>query len=288
MHLKTTSLLIIGIHYVIAIGLAGIIFFNVNTNNVIVDILIANITATLYIYLAGIILKNASLYDPYWSVMPPVILIFFSFVWGNAFQFHIIIMNAAVLIWSIRLTFNWARNWKDFSHQDWRYTMIKQKFPKLYPLSSLLGIHLFPTLIVYVQLIGALYYIMLAQRLSLIAWIAAIMIVAAVYVQYVADEQMHAYKKGHPKGLMNKGLWAYSRHPNYFGEIMVWIGVYLFYFSAVGQIDVLMLAPALMFALFIYISIPMMEKRQLASKQDYRSYQKKVSMLLPLPKKRKI
>lgn len=285
MHQKTITMIIIAIHYVIAIGLFGIVYFSINTGNVILNLLIANLASTAYIYLAGLVLKNASLYDPYWSVMPPVILITFSALWGNLWTLHVMIFNLSILIWAIRLTYNWAKLWQDFSHQDWRYTMIKNKFPKAYPITNLLAIHLFPTLIVFVQLIGGLYFIMLSDGLNVLALMGAVIIWGAVMIQFIADSQMQAFKDKHPKAVMDQGLWALSRHPNYFGEVMVWVGVYVFYLSAARQFDLLVLAPAAMLALFVYISIPMMEKRQLLNKPGYAKYQEHVSMLLPLPQK---
>ena len=59
---------------------------------------------------------------------------------------------------------------------------------------------------------------------------------------------------------MRDGLWKYSRHPNYLGEIMVWWGVYLFYVQQFG-LDLVLVAPVIMTLMFIFISVPLMEKK---------------------------
>ena len=80
-------------------------------------------------------------------------------------------------------------------------------------------------------------------------------------------------------GLLFVGLWKQGRHPNYFGEIMMWWGVWLMYASLRG-IDWLMLAPFAMTDLFLFISIPMMERRQLAPKPEYAAYRKRTRLFV--------
>ena len=75
------------------------------------------------------------------------------------------------------------------------------------------------------------------------------------------------------------GLWKRGRHPNYFGEVMMWWGVWLMYASLRG-IDWLMLAPFAMTDLFLFISIPMMERRQLARKPAYAAYRKRTRLVI--------
>jgi steroid 5-alpha reductase family enzyme len=84
---------------------------------------------------------------------------------------------------------------------------------------------------------------------------------------------------------ITSGLWGYSRHPNYFGELSFWWGLYLFALAA-GQNSPWMIAGAIsMTLLFVFISIPMMEKRMLEKKPDYKEVQKNISMLIPFFKK---
>ena len=75
------------------------------------------------------------------------------------------------------------------------------------------------------------------------------------------------------------GLWKRGRHPNYFGEISMWWGVWLMYASLYG-LDLLVLAPVAMTCLFLFISIPMMERRQLDNKPGYAEYRKQTRILI--------
>jgi steroid 5-alpha reductase family enzyme len=195
-------------------------------------------------------------------------------------------MIAGLSVWSLRLTYNWAKNWNGFKEQDWRYTIMYQRSPKLFFLTNLFGIQIFPTLIVFIQLIGAVYF-MSAPSLTIFTWIGFTTMVSAAIIQFVADGQMRQFKertKGQ-KLCIEEGLWKYSRHPNYFGEVMVWWGLYVIYFGSVMKLDLLILAPIAMTSLFLFISIPWMEKKIIQTRPEYMDYQKRVSKLIPFFRK---
>ncbi|MBE0700373.1 MAG: DUF1295 domain-containing protein, partial [Acholeplasmataceae bacterium] len=188
-----------------------------------------------------------------------------------------------MFVWSFRLTYNWAKNWKDLREVDWRYRMLHDKSPKLWVLTNLFGIQLFPTLIVYIQLIGGIRLIQLNPSLNLWMILGTALMFIATLIQVVADQQMFEFREKNQgqKRCMEEGLWKYSRHPNYFGEVLVWWSLFLMYFGAVQTIDFQLIAPLAMTALFLFISIPMMEKKILLTRPEYKNYQKRVSMLVP-------
>jgi len=282
---RNMSFLVIGIIYVLSFLWGYLAFMYVDTLPAIYRFLIGDVVATLWIYICSMILKNASLYDPYWSVIPPFILIGAA-LYYQSFGFAVIMMIVALSIWAIRLTYNWASLWHGFTEMDWRYQAMKEKAPKLYFLTNLFGIQLFPTAIVFVQLAAAIFFIELNPSANLLTWGGALMILCAALIQFIADEQMKKFKertKGERK-CIEEGLWKYSRHPNYFGEVTVWWGLYMMYFSIFG-FDLMMISPIMMTSLFLFISIPWMEKKILMTRPEYRSYQKRVSMLIPFFRK---
>ena len=287
MQTKLRNMLVILGIYLIAIIFGVITFYQFQNGSLIFRLLLADVSATLIIWIFSLILKNASLYDPYWSVIPPIILILTYFYLGNALSFSVFLMLLAVTLWAIRLTYNWASHWKDFDAQDWRYNEIRDKAPKLYFLSNLFGIQLFPTLIVFIQLIAATHFIALNPSFNFIILIGSLMMIIAAIIQLIADEQMRQFKKEHigQKVCMDRGLWKYSRHPNYFGEVLFWWGLYVMYLGAVQTLDVYMVSPILMTGLFIFISIPWMERKILRTRPEYRQYQKEVSMFIPFFRK---
>ncbi len=258
------------------------------------NVFIADAAATTIVFLFSFVFNNSSIYDPYWSVAPPFIVIYLMKLNpdGNLIRQYIIL--ALVLFWSIRLTLNWVRGWKGLKHQDWRYISIAEKTGKFYWPVSFLGIHMMPTIFVFLGCLPLWYSLSASTPFNIADVFALAFTFCAVLTEWIADEQLIRLKRDGSVGrYIQSGLWAYSRHPNYLGEISFWIGIYLFllsssglknadgYWTAVGFIAMILL--------FTLISIPMMEKRNLAKKPGYDVYISQVPALIPrLIKKRKI
>ena len=86
---------------------------------------------------------------------------------------------------------------------------------------------------------------------------------------------------------MTRGLWAYSRHPNYFGEIMFWWGIFFFGLAADFHYWWTIIGPVSVTLLFTVISIPLMEKRNLERRPDYAKVRESIPVLIPwFPKMR--
>ena len=120
-------------------------------------LLASDVVATVFTYAFSVILGNASVYDPYWSVQPPVILL--AFALGNGLNAFGVLLLVAVGFWAIRLTANWAYTFVGLCHQDWRYTMLKEKTGVFYPIINFVGIHMVPTLVVYSCVLPAVFAI---------------------------------------------------------------------------------------------------------------------------------
>ena len=165
--------------------------------------------------------------------------------------------------------------------------MLQEKSGKLFQLVNLFGICMFPTLVVYSASLPIFVYASLTD-FSYLDLIGSIVILGAVFLEFVSDWQMKIFIKYRTdkNQVIDYGLWKYSRHPNYLGEIFVWIGVVLvlvihnpiyWYFVFGAVINLLM---------FLFISIPMEEKHMLSYKPGLKEYIKTTSMLLILPKRK--
>ena len=245
-----------------------------------IRLLLADVFATVIVFIFSLIFANASVYDPYWSVQPPVILGVVLIKCGaSLFAWSVF---AAVLLWGLRLTANWAYNFKSFEYQDWRYTMLKEKTGRLYPLVNFLGIHLFPTLVVYLCIVPAVIAVHEGATLNFFSAPFLLLSFAAPVFQGIADIQMHRFRNDKSPGRGNfirTGLWKKSRHPNYACEILMWWGIGLASIIALGWQNWYLLTGALVNTLmFLFISIPMADKRQ-SRKAGFEEYKKATRML---------
>jgi steroid 5-alpha reductase family enzyme len=119
---------------IIFIGYVACIYSMVLTWNLLIDsniflrLLACHVEATIFIYILSVAFKNSSWYDAFWSVIPVVLTVL---CWidihsaGNVLRAGM--MFDVMVFWAIRLTYNWARSWDGFTHEDWRYVMMKGK-----------------------------------------------------------------------------------------------------------------------------------------------------------------
>ena len=276
---KKLRFIIISVIYILA-TFSAIGIYNIVLLPWWLSLLIADVFATIVVFGFSVLFKNASVYDPYWSVAPIVILILYAI--GKDFSVPRLLIILAVLFWGIRLTLNWAYNFGSFEYQDWRYTMLSEKTGKLYPLVNFVGIHLVPTLVVYLCCIPVVYAFKNDLKTNVWSIIFIIVSFLAVILQGTADIQMHKYRKKKATPFIRTGLWKYSRHPNYLGEILMWWGIGLCVFSMTLKWYLLIGAIANTL-LFLFVSIPMADKRQ-SRKEGFSEYKKETWMLLPIPK----
>ncbi len=146
---KRNSIILIAAIYVSAFLVVYCIFPLLSFSRTMMNLFIADVIATVVIFIFSMIFNNSSVYDPYWSVVPPVIAVYLMIIFPDANQPRQLVIVALVLFWSIRLTMNWLRGWQGLRHQDWRYTSIAEKTGKWYWPVSFLGIHFMPTLFVF-------------------------------------------------------------------------------------------------------------------------------------------
>ncbi len=279
---KTAGIAVILAGTAAAGALAAWVFVLTGGMHLYLRLFMADAAATLFVYLTGLALRNASAYDPYWSVAPPVILLGMMF-YLNCFTPAAFITLGVIGFWAVRLTVNWGQCFSCLAKQDWRYTMLREKTGVFYPLVSLIGIHFVPTMVVYLAMLPAVAAIQAGGALHPLSFIGWGVCVLATALQLAADVQMARFRKtAQPGDLIRAGLWKHSRHPNYLGEILMWWGVYLAAAPALGWPWALAAGALANTLLFLCVSIPMADGRYRAQKPGYDEYRRHTRMLLPL------
>jgi steroid 5-alpha reductase family enzyme len=246
----------------------------------------ADLSATLVVFIFSVLLNNSSAYDPYWSLKPLVITVAYLFIFSaESLNIRQWLVFVGILLYAIRLTSNFYRDWPGFSHEDWRYVAFRNKFGKTYWPISFLAVHLFPTIMVFLGCMALLpVFSGIGTQLNLWDILAAIVLYGSVLYAFIADEQLRKFRNL-PENMgktITTGLWSYSRHPNYLGEISTWWGLALFAAAAGSQFWWTFAGPAAITLMFLFASIPLIEKRHLDRRQDYKDYISKTPMLLPL------
>jgi steroid 5-alpha reductase family enzyme len=280
------ALIIVALAYLVALPAAIVTGYIFRDLHPVLMLLAADIAGTLVIFIFGRFFRNASFYDPYWSLQPLVIALFwiFGFAPGDAPGWRQIIVTALVFTWGLRLTFNWVRGWEGLEDEDWRYRDFRHKSGKWFWFVELTGIELIPTIMVFLGCLS-LYPALAAgnNAFNILDLVAIIITAGAILLETAADEQMRSFTKNNPApgAIMADGLWAYSRHPNYLGEVSFWWGLFFFALASDAAYWWTIVGPLAITLLFTTISVPMMDKRSLARRPAYREHQKKVPALFP-------
>jgi len=273
--------------YVLAMTIAVFVVRAADLGHPLADVGLGTLVATVVVFAVSLLTDNSSIYDPYWSVQPLIIAAYYLWVGWGKLDARMVVVTCLVFLYALRLTSNFFRDWPGLQKEDFRYVEFRQRFGKGYWPVSFLGIHLFPTVMVY---LGCLpLYALTRPGVAGMGWLDALGIgvtLGAVLLAYVADEQLRAFRKDpSTRGCSaDSGLWALSRHPNYLGEVLTWWGLWLFALAAGAEWWWTGAGAAAITLMFLTVSIPWMERRMLAQRRGYQEYQESTPVFLPWPR----
>ncbi|MCR5078723.1 MAG: DUF1295 domain-containing protein [Bacilli bacterium] len=293
---RALAMMELSAYYLITFGLMSLVYMGFKTLGVhyLLNALIINVIATVVIYVIGLIKKTSSVYDPYWSVQTLLLVVI---ILANERVFHpiMLIPLAALTFYTCRLTIHFGTTFSGFDYVDWRYKDLREKTGKFFQPVNLLGIHMMPTLLVYGLSIPLIVFLMETPALfesnpvltTVISIAYALTAIGAVLIEMFADLQLKWYrKKPHVEdATCEEGLWRYSRHPNYLGEISFWAMANILLVSVPSIWWTLFFTIGLI-VLFSAYSIPMIEKRMMSHRPTYANYRKVVSPLPLLPRRK--
>jgi steroid 5-alpha reductase family enzyme len=253
-------------------------------------IALADVAATLVVFGWSLAQDNSSMYDPYWSVAPLVIAPWLALhpEAAGAVGLRQALVVGLVYAWGLRLTFNWARGWQGLRHEDWRYVDLRRTGRLYWPV-SLLGLHLMPTVMVLGGCLSLWPALVVGTApLSWLDAVAVLVCVGAIACEAVADRQLHAFRRSGPQpgAILDRGLWGWSRHPNYFGEIALWWGLFAFGLAAAPGTWWPLVGPLAITLLFVLASIPLIERRMDKRRTGWAAHCRRVSVLVPWPPRR--
>lgn len=247
--------------------------------------LVAALALTSLVWLASLARRNASIIDIFWS------LGFVLLAWLYRSQvpiesFRQTLVPVLVTIWGLRLALYilW-RNWGQ--GEDYRYAAMRDKWGSRFPLASLGIVFWLQGLLFW--LVGMpLLQIQVSRQPSGFSWLdllGAALFAIGFFFEAVGDLQLARFKaEPDNRGkVMDRGLWRYTRHPNYFGDATLWWGFGCFALATPGSLWTL-LGPVLMSFLIVKVSgVALLEKGLGTTKPKYREYVRRTSAFFPRP-----
>lgn len=274
--------LVVATAYAVAFALAASAVRRME-EGILAELAAAQLLAAVVFFIFSFLCNNSSLNDTYWSSAPIAFVIYYLSLSGfEENTFRKILLLIIVSFWGLRLTAYVLYYWRGLRHEDWRFVDLRKKTGSLYWAASFFGLHILPALLTYLASLS-FYPVIFSQRTFGVADIlAAAFVIIALAIGAVSDEQLRRFRVSSSKTslVMTKGLWNYSRHPNYVGETLFWWGIWLMGLSSNPAWWWTVIGPLGITGLFHFASIDLME-RHLILKEGYADYKSGVPRYFP-------
>ena len=241
--------------------------------------------ASTLIWTISLVLRDASIADMFWG--PGFVLVAAANIWwvGSLDPRGILILTI-VTIWAARLTVHLFSRWRRVGHEDRRYAAMRNKAGPRFPIRSLVTVFL---------LQGAtMWFVSLPIQTALMAPHAPVeapalagtlIAFAGILIEAIADRQLAQFTRnpanaGH---VLDSGLWAWSRHPNYFGDAVMWWGLFIVCWAG-GSSRWTILSPIVMTYILLQVSgVSLLERKIVDRRPGYTDYIRRTSAFVPLP-----
>jgi steroid 5-alpha reductase family enzyme len=252
-------------------------------------VLLTNLTAIIALLIAlwclSLLLRNASIVDIFWGC-GFVVVAWISLGTSGHLLAQQLLLTIMVSVWGLRLAGYLA--WRNIGKpEDYRYAAMRERHGKLFPVVSLFTVFGLQGVLMWIISLPIQVGISQAQGWHAIMAIGMLLWMAGLFFETVGDFQLARFKAD-PRNqgrVMNRGLWRYTRHPNYFGDFLVWWGFYLVGIESTSWWWTI-LGPLLMSFLLIRVSgVRLLESSLRSRVAGYEEYVRDTSAFFPLPPK---
>ena len=247
---------------------------------------VAALGLALCIWLASLVQRDVSLVDRAWSLLIAVPAVAYAWVLPPGSDTRFTVMAVVLVVWAARLAI--YVTWRNWGHgEDRRYQAIRARNQPNFALKSFYLIFVLQAVLAW--LVSAPFLAALARPSpwSPLDLIGATIAVFGLVFEAIGDQQLASFKADpvHRGKVMDRGLWRYTRHPNYFGECCVWWGLFFLALSAGGWWSIV--SPLVMTGLLLKVSgVALLEKDIGERRPEYRDYVRRTNAFIPgRPKK---
>lgn len=237
----------------------------------------------IFWFSVALIYKRNDVADIGWG-LGFVMVAWLSYLISSRYNLQSILVNSLITLWGIRLAWHiYKRNSR--LKEDFRYVAWKKEWKNFY-IRSFIQVFLLQGVFMFLISLPVIFINLNSLFPVPLFYIGILTWLVGFFFEVVGDYQLAQFSKTKKKGeIMQKGLWKYSRHPNYFGEVLLWWGIFLMAFSN-SYTPWLVVGPLTITGLILFVSgIPMLEKKY-EGNQEFEKYKLKTSAFFPLPPKK--
>lgn len=237
------------------------------------------------LWLVSLALRDASIVDMVWGA-GFVVIAWIAFFIGGGAEPRRILMAVMVSMWGLRLSLYLTRR-NLGKAEDYRYQAMRKQHGARFPLVSLASVFMLQAVVMWIVSlpVQAAQVAALPEKLQWLDFAGLGVWAIGLFFEAVGDAQLASFKANSENAgkVMDRGLWRYTRHPNYFGDFMVWWGIYLVALSTMTAWWTI-IGPALMSFFLMRVSgVPLLEKSLRATRPGYDAYIARTSAFFPRP-----
>jgi len=240
------------------------------------------------VWALSVAIKNASIADTFWG-LGFVVVAWITFLGADGYLGRRLLITLLVTIWGLRLALHIGIRSRG-KGEDRRYQAWRQQYGKRFWWVSLFTVFLVQGALLWVISLGAQVgqWSPKPERFIWLDGAGLLLWAVGFFFEAVGDSQLAAFKKNPAnKGkAMARGLWRYTRHPNYFGECLMWWGIFLVTLATPGSLWTIVSPITITFLLLKVSGVTLLERTIVETRPEYREYQERTSAFIPwFPKK---
>jgi len=237
------------------------------------------------LWLVSLVKRDASIVDIFWGI-GFIGIATVSFVVGQGYYQRKALIFSLTAVWGLRLAGHifWRNRGKG---EDFRYQAMRRRYGSRFPVVSLLLVFVLQGILMWVVSFP-LQVAMSSSSPGLLTWLdflgAAVWTTGFLF-ESVGDLQLARFKAdpGNKGKVMDRGLWRYTRHPNYFGDALLWWGLFLIASGVPGGYYTIMSPLVMTFLLMRVSGVALLEKTLVKTRPEYAEYTTRTSAFFPRP-----
>lgn len=258
------------------------------TSTILIITFCTTMAAMILMWLVSLALRNASIVDAFWG-SGFVLIGVVSFVLGSGYPIRKLMVTTLLIIWGLRLSIHigWRNRGKG---EDFRYQAMRKRIGPRFAIVSLFVVFGLQGLLMWIISLPVqkAEFSIHPAALTVFDFLGMVVWLVGFGFEAIGDWQLARFKADpNNKGkVMDRGLWAYTRHPNYFGDALLWWGLFLIALSTPrGWWTVI--SPVIMTTLLMKVSgVALLEKTLVKTRPAYQDYVRRTSAFFPMPPKR--
>jgi len=242
-----------------------------------VTALIVTFSFFMILFIIAQIIHNNSIVDIGWGI-GFVISSWIVYFVNGAYSMSSIIVLALVSLWGVRLFYHIAKRNigkpEDFRYLNWRKAWGKWVVPRAF-----LQVFMLQATLQFLIGLPIFYFLEKGLEFAVYSYIGVGLFLLGYFFQVVGDYQLKVHINKKSGTLLKTGLWSITRHPNYFGESLMWVSMYLVVLLSGGP-WYLVISPLVITSVLRFISIPLLEEN-MKKREGWDEYTKKVAIFYP-------